>query len=811
MRSQYLLHLFFAAALLFLATAGADDDNAATVTYDGRSLIVNSQRKMLFSGSIHYPRSTPEMWPSLITKAKDGGIDVIQTYVFWNLHEPQPNQYDFSGKHDLVSFIKEIQAQGLYATLRIGPFIEAEWNYGGFPFWLHDIPGIVYRSDNEPFKEQMEKFTTKIVNLMKSENLYASQGGPIILSQIENEYQNVEKAFGDKGPPYVKWAANMAVGLQTGVPWVMCKQDDAPDPVINTCNGMQCGKTFAGPNSPDKPAMWTENWTSFLQTYGNGTYMRSAQVIAYHVALFIANKKGSYVNYYMYHGGTNFGRTGSAYTITSYYDQAPLDEYGLIREPKYSHLKDLHAAIKLCSDPILTGSQSSLTLGPQQQAYIFSGQADQCTAFLVNNDRGESTMVFQNLSYTLPGNSISILQDCKTEIFNTAKINAQFGTRSMQVVEKFDSTDRWEQYQEDIITFDDTSVSANRLLEHTTTTKDASDYLWYTLKLQYNSDTSAVLIANTLGHVLYAFVNGKLIGSAHGRKENSNYSLRSTLSLNDGIYNISLLSVMVGLQDSGAYLEKRVAGLQSVTIETDDKVQNVSSDLWGYQVGLLGEKQKIFTSDGSSQVQWNGILENSKSQSLTWYKTTFDAPKGDDPVALNLGTMGKGEAWVNGESIGRYWVTFLTAAGNPSQTWYHVPRSFLKPSGNLLVLLEEQGGDPLGISLDIATITQVCGHVSDTHPASRNGEQDQIRAPSVKLDCPQRKKISKVLFASYGVPRGTCQRYATGRCHSTISKTIVEKACLQKRSCSLPVSSTTFGSDPCPGIRKSLIVDVECT
>uniref|UniRef100_A0A2N9ED08 beta-galactosidase n=1 Tax=Fagus sylvatica TaxID=28930 RepID=A0A2N9ED08_FAGSY len=70
------------------------------------------------------------MWPSLIAKAKEGGLDVIQTYVFWNLHEPQPGQYDFSGRYDLVRFIKEIQAAGLYACLRIGPFIEAEWNYG---------------------------------------------------------------------------------------------------------------------------------------------------------------------------------------------------------------------------------------------------------------------------------------------------------------------------------------------------------------------------------------------------------------------------------------------------------------------------------------------------------------------------------------------------------------------------------------------------------------------------------------------------------------------------------------------------------
>ncbi|KAE9605837.1 putative beta-galactosidase [Lupinus albus] len=92
------------------------------------------------------------MWPSLIAKAKKGGIDVIQTYVFWNLHEPIQGQFDFSGRRDLVRFIKEIQKQGLHVTLRIGPFIESEWTYGGLPLWLSHIPGIVFRSDNEPFK-----------------------------------------------------------------------------------------------------------------------------------------------------------------------------------------------------------------------------------------------------------------------------------------------------------------------------------------------------------------------------------------------------------------------------------------------------------------------------------------------------------------------------------------------------------------------------------------------------------------------------------------------------------------------------------
>ncbi|XP_031098098.1 beta-galactosidase 16-like isoform X2 [Ipomoea triloba] len=717
-----------------VAVATAVAVGGVDVTYDGRSLIIDAQRKLLFSGSIHYPRSTPDMWPSLITKAKEGGLDVIETYTFWNIHEPQPGQYDFSGRKDIVRFMKEIQAQGLYACLRIGPYIEAEWNYGGFPFWLHDVPGIIFRSDNEPFKLYMQNYTQKIVSMMKSEGLYASQGGPIILSQIENEYKNIEKAFREKGPPYVRWAAEMAVGLETGVPWVMCKQDDAPDPVINACNGMRCGEINFAPNSPNKPAIWTENWTSFYQVYGNDTLIRSAEDIAFHVALFIARKNGSYINYYMYHGGTNFGRTAASFMITSYYDQAPLDEYGLLREPKWGHLKELHAAIKMCSQILLSGTPSNFSLGQFQEAYVFRGDSGACAAFLINNDGKQSaTVQFQNSSYELPPKSISILPDCKTVVFNTAKVNTQSNTRSMQPALKFDSTEEWEEFKELVVGFDDTNIRSDTLLDHMNTTKDVSDYLWYTLSLQQeSSDPKSAISVESLGHVLHIFVNGELAGSAHGTFRNLSFTLERTVSLNKGMNNISLLSATVGLPNSGAYLEHKTLGPRKVTIEGS---QDLSNHSWGYQVGLLGENLQIYTEKGSNAVEWR---EFSSSQPLIWYKTVFDEPKGNDPLALNLGSMGKGEAWVNGQSIGRYWVSFHTLAGTPSQTWYNVPRSFLKPTGNLLVLFEEEYGNPYGITLDQVSIT--------------------------------------------------------------LDKDIVEKACIGKRKCSISQSYQRFGGGPCPGI-----------
>ncbi|KAF6163218.1 hypothetical protein GIB67_025082 [Kingdonia uniflora] len=103
---------------------------AANVTYDHRALVIDGQRRLLMSGSIHYPRSTPEVWPELIRKSKEGGLDVIETYVFWNNHEPVRGEYYFEERFDLVRFVKTVQEAGLFVHLRIGPYACAEWNYG---------------------------------------------------------------------------------------------------------------------------------------------------------------------------------------------------------------------------------------------------------------------------------------------------------------------------------------------------------------------------------------------------------------------------------------------------------------------------------------------------------------------------------------------------------------------------------------------------------------------------------------------------------------------------------------------------------
>ncbi|KAF8405296.1 hypothetical protein HHK36_010198 [Tetracentron sinense] len=854
-----------------------------SVTYDRKAIVINGQRRLLISGSIHYPRSTPEMWGDLIQKAKDGGLDVIDTYVFWNVHEPFPGNYNFEGRNDLVRFIKTVQKAGLYVHLRIGPYICAEWNFGGFPVWLKYVPGISFRTENEPFKMAMQGFTQKIVQMMKSENLFASQGGPIILSQyiqqlffvskllfvleeeIENEYGPESKAFGDAGHSYMSWAANMAVELGTGVPWVMCKEDDAPDPVINACNGFYCD-AFS-PNRPYKPTLWTEAWSGWFTEFGGTIHQRPVQDLAFAVARFI-QKGGSFINYYMYHGGTNFGRTAGGPFITTSYDyDAPIDEYGLIRQPKYGHLKELHRAVKLCERALVSADPTVTSLGNLQQlilinwvdsiigifqAHVFSYESGVCAAFLSNyNTKSAVRVMFNNMHYNLPPWSISILPDCRNVVFNTAKVSeAGHGvgvqTSQMQMLASNSELLSWETYDEEISSLDDNSmITAVGLLEQINVTRDTSDYLWYMTSVEITSSESFLrggqhptLTVQSTGHAVHVFINGQLSGSAFGTRENRRFTFTGNVNLRAGINRIALLSIAVGLPNVGPHFETWNTGVLGPVVlhGLDQGKRDLSWQKWSYQVGLKGEAMNLVSPNGISSVDWiRGSLVAQQQQPLTWYKAYFNAPEGDEPLALDMGSMGKGQVWINGQSIGRYWMAYAhgdcngcsysgtfrppkcqQGCGQPTQRWYHVPRSWLKPTQNLLVLFEELGGDASRISLVKRSVTSVCAEVSEYHPTIKNwqienyGKSEELHKPKVHLRCAPGQSISAIKFASFGTPSGTCGSFQQGTCHAPTSYATLEKKCIGQQRCAVTISNSNFGADPCPNVLKRLSVEAVC-
>lgn len=870
----------------FIAVQGLN--KPFNVSYDHRAVIIDGQRRMLISAGIHYPRATPEMWPHLLSMSKEGGADVIQTYTFWNGHEPVRGQYNFAGRYDLVKFVKLVQNAGLYLHLRIGPYVCAEWNFGGFPVWLRDIPGIEFRTDNMAFKEEMEKYVTMIVNLMKVHKLFSCQGGPIILLQIENEYGNVEHSFGEKGKRYVKWAASMAEGLDAGVPWIMCQQSDAPGNIINSCNGFYCDGFK--PNAYHKPTLWTEDWNGWFSAWGGRVPRRPVEDNAFAVARFF-QRGGSFHNYYMYFGGTNFGRTaGGPFYTTSYDYDAPIDEYGMLRQPKWGHLKDLHAAIKLCEPALISvdGDPQYIRLGPQQEAHVYkySGESkvanmtvirktEKCAAFLANIDSHSSATVhFNGKVFHLPPWSVSILPDCKNVVFNTAKVGSQtsivsmkrrpalsqgiFDSEILELGVKVSQLSKvWSEYKEPIGLWGEGNFSAKGILEHLNVTKDSTDYLWYTTSINISEADSAFwlvhnkypsLVIDAVRDVVCIFVNGQIAGSSSG------YWVRveQPLNLSIGYNEIAILSEMIGLQNYGAFLEKDGGGLRgSVTLQglvSGDR--NLTMASWGYQVGLKGEYLEIYSPEQQDGVEWSEIREEPQKSPFTWYKTVFDAPDGDNPVTLDLGSMGKGQVWVNGKSLGRHWPSYLAPetgcnavcdyrgaynqdkctsnCGKPTQRWYHIPRAWLQEINNLLVVFEESGGNPLEISADVRVTQTICAEVSQSHPPPIRVWPDLINmtaggggyvnmyeltipSPEVHLQCDDGQEIVSITFASFGNPEGHCGRYVQGTCHADTSHSVVIQACQGKKSCLIPVSTKIFGGDPCPGTtEKRLAIEANC-
>ncbi|XP_010541689.1 PREDICTED: beta-galactosidase 7-like [Tarenaya hassleriana] len=816
------LFLFF-----LIVVFSASLSSSTIVSHDERAITIDGQRRILISGSIHYPRSTVDMWPDLINKAKDGGLDAIETYVFWNAHEPARRQYDFSDNLDLVRFVKTVQDAGLYAVLRIGPYVCAEWNYGGFPVWLHNMPNVEFRTTNTDFMNEMQNFTTLIVDMMKREKLFAVQGGPIILAQIENEYGNVIQSYGAAGKAYIDWCSNMADSLDIGVPWIMCQETDAPEPMIETCNGFYCHDYK--PTNPSNPKMWTENWTGWFKNWGGKHPFRTAEDLSFAVARFFQTG-GTFQNYYMYHGGTNFGRTaGGPYITTSYDYHAPLDEFGNLNQPKWGHLKELHNVLKSMERSLTYGNISDIDMGNSVTVTTYA-TSEGSSCFISNaNTTVDAVVSFQGNQYNVPAWSVSVLPDCKKEVYNTAKVSTQ---ESVMVAEDAHvSGIQWSwrpEMAEDTILKGKGDVVASGLFDQKAVANDASDYLWYMTRVHLDKSDpiwshNMSLRVHSNAHVLHAYVNGEHVGTHFVKDGKYDYDFEKSVKLVHGTNRIALLSVTVGFHNYGAFFEKNAAGINGpvsiVGYKGDERIEkDLSGHQWEYKIGLNGIENKVFSPDSASNLKWS-TQQFPTFRMLTWYKTPFDTPSGNSPVVVDLNGLGKGEAWINGRSIGRYWPSFdadndgcseecdyrgpydsnkcAFKCGEPTQRLYHVPRDFLNGnSSNTLTLLEEMGGDPSMASFKTIGVGSACARA----------EENKV----VELSC-NGKPISAVKFVSFGNPTGKCGSFAKGMCDGAEdAEAVASTECVGKMTCKLEASSTVFGAADCGDLAKSLAVEVVC-
>ena len=186
-------------------------------TFDRRSLIVNGQRALFLSGSLHPPRIHEDDWPAALMQARELGLNMVDVYVFWNFHQPEEGgALRWDGRGNITRFLALAADAGLFVNLRVGPYICAEWSYGGIPVWVGNKPNMTLRSSTGPWTIEVEAWLQLLMR--RVEPWLAINGGPIVLAQIENE---LNSAMPGPGDPYVDWCGEV-VQQWPSLVWTMC-------------------------------------------------------------------------------------------------------------------------------------------------------------------------------------------------------------------------------------------------------------------------------------------------------------------------------------------------------------------------------------------------------------------------------------------------------------------------------------------------------------------------------------------------------------------------------------------------------------
>ncbi|MDR0823507.1 MAG: beta-galactosidase [Prevotella sp.] len=353
MRKIYLTLL----VLSFILPASLQAQNHTFAIKDGNFVYDNKPVKIL-SGEMHYPRIPHQYWRHRMQMLKAMGLNTVATYVFWNAHEPKPGEWDFTGDKDLAEYIKIAGEEGLMVILRPGPYVCAEWEFGGYPWWLQNVEGMELRRDNEQFL----KYTQSYINRLYQEigNLQITKGGPIIMVQAENEFGSYvsqrkdipleeHRRYNAKIVQQLKNAGFDVPMFTSDGSWLF--EGGATPGALPTANGESninnLKKVVNEYHEGKGPYMVAEFYPGWLAHWVEQHPQVSATSIARQTEKYLQNDVS--INYYMAHGGTNFGFTSGANydkkhdiqpDLTSYDYDAPISEAGWVT-PKFDSIRDV--------------------------------------------------------------------------------------------------------------------------------------------------------------------------------------------------------------------------------------------------------------------------------------------------------------------------------------------------------------------------------------------------------------------------------------------------------------------------------------
>ncbi|HNS50190.1 MAG TPA: beta-galactosidase [Anaerolineae bacterium] len=343
-----------------------------TFTTDAEHFLLDGQPYRVLSGAMHYFRVPPAAWRDRLRKLRAMGLNTVETYVAWNLHEPEPGCFCFDGALDLVAYLRAAAEEGLFAIVRPGPYICSEWEFGGLPAWLLRDPAMRLRCSYPPYLAAVDRYLDALLPLL--EPLQVTRGGPILAMQVENEYGSYGN---DQG-----YLQHLADGMGARGIDVLLFMSDGPTDVtlrdgavpgllktVNFARGVQEAFAKLREHQPEGPILCTEFWDGWFDHWGGEHQARPADETAATLDEMLA--AGASVSFYMAHGGTNFGfmnganSFGTSYLpiVTSYDYDAPLSEAGDPTD-KYWALREVIGRYEPLPDAPLPEPSPKAAYGP---------------------------------------------------------------------------------------------------------------------------------------------------------------------------------------------------------------------------------------------------------------------------------------------------------------------------------------------------------------------------------------------------------------------------------------------------------------
>ena len=618
------------AGLLLFAPAEASAQSE-TFGVGEKTFLLNGKPFIVKAAEVHYPRIPRPYWEQRIKMCKALGMNTLCLYVFWNIHEQEQGKVDFTGNNDVAEFIRLAQKNDMYVIVRPGPYVCAEWEMGGLPWWLLKKKDIRLREQDPFFMESYRSFVQKLAEQIS--DLTIDRGGPIIMVQVENEYGSYGE---DK--PYV--AAIRDIIRDAGFDNVTLFQCDwssnftknGLDDLVWTMNfgtGANIENEFKPLKElrPDAPLMCSEFWSGWFDKWGGRHETRGSKEMV--AGLKEMLDKGISFSLYMTHGGTSWGHWAGANSpgfspdVTSYDYDAPINEAGQVT-PKYMELREMLAQY----------SDKKLPSIPKEYPVI-----------------------------TIP------------EVTFT------------EVAPLFDNLPEPKNFT-DIQTMETLNQGWGSILYRTTTPAVPAQ--------------SVLMITD--GHdYVQVFINGNFIG-ALDRRNHEKTLLLPPLKEGD---RLDILVEAMGRINFG----RAIKDFKGIT----DKVELGYAMSNGSLVTINLKNWQIYNLPDSYEAQKNMKYVPLNGQKVRGcYRATFNLKKTGDTF-INMETWGKGQVYVNGHAIGRFWKI------GPQQTLY-MPGCWLKKGENEIIVLDVAGPQETVVEgLDKPIIDKLNVEASNLH--RKDGQQ----------------------------------------------------------------------------------------